>query len=148
MNKLWLCLMLISSSIAIWFGSMAASSLWKYSFLTHKTSAEVQEFKVIQKKSSQFALEASYRFTHEGKVFEAKTEFHKPYYLNQYAAQSACNVCKAKLWQVYFCPSKPEISSLQKIFPFQECIQALITSIICLYFFFMKGFLRKVLPQN
>lgn len=127
-----MALVVISSGITIWFASIAAVGLWKYSRLDSMAIAKVLEWRVNQKSSSQFAIEAKYLFTVDATSYENKIIFTKPYFLNKPSAEYAINELKDKPWTAWYNKKNPNVSSLQKNFPFQACIQALPTSLLFL----------------
>jgi len=144
MNKFWMALVVISSGITIWFASIAAVGLWKYSRLDSMAIAKVLEWRVNQKSSSQFAIEAKYLFTVDATSYENKIIFTKPYFLNKPSAEYAINELKDKPWTAWYNKKNPNVSSLQKNFPFQACIQAFLTLCVSLYFVFLRGFFSRL----
>ena len=144
MNKFWLTLVVISSGITIWFASIAMMGLWKYSRLDSRAIAKVLEWRVNQKSSSQFAIEATYLFKVSDTSYESKIIFTKPYFLNEPSAQYAIKEIKDKPWAAWYNKKNPKVSSLQKIFPFQACIQAFLTLCVSLYFVFLRGFFSRL----
>ena len=137
-------LVVISSGITIWFASIAMMRLWEYSRLDSMAEAKVLQLRVVKKSSSQFAIEADYVYSVSGSSYKSKMIFLKPYFLNEPSAEYGINQLKGKSWTVWYNKKNHEISSLQKIFPFQACIQAFLTLCVSLYFIFLRGFFSKL----
>jgi hypothetical protein len=144
MHKFWVVLVLMSSAIALWFTGVGCFELWKYSRLDAETEAHGVDFDVVKKKSSSFAIKASYVFEVGGSRLEAAATFVEPYFLNEPAAMMAISQLKNKHWQVYYHKSDPSISSLQKNFPFKACIQAFLTLVVTFYFVFLRSFALRL----
>lgn len=145
MQRLWAVLVIISSAAALWFSSRAVKSLWDYSRLDSGAIAHIEEWGVEAVSSSDFAIEAKYSFTtKKGTPYAGKTIFQKPYYLNEPSALSAIKDLKKQSWTVCYNSRDPSISSLQKIFPFQACIQAFLSLAVSVYFFIIRSYLVSI----
>ena len=140
MQKFWVILVLMSSAIALWFTGKGCFELWKYSRLDAETNAFISDFSVVKKKSSSFAIRASYFYEVRGARFEGATTFIEPYFLNEPSAMRAISQLKNKNWQVFYREKDPSLSSLQKNFPFKSCIQSFLTLVVTFYFIFLRSF--------
>lgn len=145
MQRLWVVLVVISSAVALWFSAQAASALWNYSRLDSTAIAQIEQWGVAPISSSEFAIEAKYFFlSKKGERFFGKTIFKKPYFLNEPSARATIKGLKNRSWTVWYNSKNPTISSLQKIFPFQACIQAFLTVVVTLYFVVIRGYLIRL----
>jgi hypothetical protein len=106
--------------------------------------AHIEEWGVVPLSSSEFAIEAKYVFALKQDQYHGKTIFKKPYFLNEPSALSAIKGLKNKLWTVWYNTERPGISSLQKIFPFQACIQAFLTVAVTIYFVMVRGYFFRL----
>ncbi len=121
--------------IAIVFMTRAGISLWHYSTIDRAVPVTVHQWK-IRKKSSGFAIQARYSFTVENKIFKGKTVFSKPYQLNRLSAENQIKKVSSQSWKAWHNPSHPEISSLERIFPWKTSLYSLM--ILGIFFYFVQ----------
>lgn len=143
MKKIWIGVFILTALIALVFSGKAAGQIWTYVSLDSKAVASIEKWQVIEKGSSSFAIEASYRFSYLEKEFSGVTEFAPPYFLNETAASLAIKKISSQEFFVFFNKTHPERSSLQRIFPFLRCIHAFLTLGVFVYFIFLKKWLKK-----
>lgn len=144
MRRLWIGLLIVTSLISVFFLGVAGGSLKSYFSLNSKARVLSINWDIVEKAPDSFALSASYMFltaTHQ--EIKGGSEFNKPYFLNRLSAEQAVRELQDKTWEVFYDKTNPRISSLQKIFPFKECAQALITLGIFIYFIFFKNIFEK-----
>lgn len=135
------------SSLLMWLAGIilggflfsAAVDLWGYLRLEKKTIATVNQWKVIEKSSSQFALRASYTFDAQGKTYAGKTTLSKPYHLNRLSAEKQVKAYEAHKWPVWYQPNHPEISSIEHLFPVKKCLYTLIVLGVFFYFVYLRS---------
>ncbi len=139
-----------ASSLLVWVAGLitayfllsAALDLWGYLRLEKKSIATVEQWEVIEKSSSQFALKASYTFHVQGQIYNGKTTFSKPYHLNRLSAEKQIKIYTAQEWPVWYQPSHPKNSSIEHIFPVKKCLYSLIVLGIFFYFVYTS---KKIL---
>lgn len=137
MSKLlWIILLILTGAMVLWWGGSAASSLWKYGRLATEAPASATHYEVVPK-GSKYALEVRYTYVYQGHTYSGKTLFAKPYYLNHQAATDAKKSLEGMQWTAWVNPHHPEISSIQKIFPFKTTVYAVIVLGIFIYFCFL-----------
>lgn len=124
----------ITGAIAIWLLGNTVFDLWTYHRLSKYTAAEVKRWRIKEISSSEFALEASYRYEVNGQKWKGKGRLSKPYYLNSLAANKAVQEKSAQRWIVWYIPSKPHVSSLEKNFPYKNLFNALCGLGVVAYF--------------
>jgi 4-amino-4-deoxy-L-arabinose transferase-like glycosyltransferase len=144
MIRFWRALVILTALVSIWFLSKALWQLWGYFSLNAQTKAEVFEWKVVEKSSAQFRIEAQYHFHVQDIRHEGKTQFSDLSFLNPYAAEGAIDKLKHQDWTAWYNQNDPNKSSLQKIVPFKACFHAILTLGVLVYFFFLKNFLRRM----
>ena len=112
--------------------------LWNYWKFEKKSMARVDRWMIIEKTPSQFAIKARYSFLYQGKEYDGKTTFSKPYHLNRPSAQKEMKAYASKPWPVWIRPSRPEQNTLQHRFPLKKCLYSLMVLGIFLYFVYLK----------
>ncbi len=148
MKKLSVCFLVLTSLIAVTFMGKSGYRLFQYFSLNTTSKAFDMEWKIAQKDTSSFALEVSYQFNSlENDLVKGRIELAKPYFLNPLSAERAIESLSPKSWDVFYNKKNPSINSLQKIFPFKDCIQALITLGIFIYFLFFKKIMEKSVQE-
>ncbi len=141
--KLWAAMLMISGGIALWFSGIAAVDLWKYARLNELTSAEVLSWNVIALSSSRFAVEVDYQYQVNETLYDGKTLFKSPQFLNRFAAENYVKMLESKRWNTWYRESCPTISSLERGFPQKQCLQALLTVGVFAYFYFARSLLLR-----
>lgn len=131
-------LFIIIGIIAGWFSCIAAIALISFIQLDRHVPGQVTAWRVVEYSPSQVALEAFYTFSIEGKLWERQMIFSKPYYLNLPSAEKALKEKKQESWDVWYNHRDPKKSSLEKIFPYKKCFNALVVIALLGYFWILK----------
>jgi hypothetical protein len=137
--RLWLVLLMISGAIALWFSGIAADDMWKFFRLNAHTSVKIVSWQVRELASSRFAMEADYQFKLDSGAYSGKTIFEKPQFLNKFAAENYMRINGSKSWKVWYQAGNPAYNSLEKAFPKKQCLHALLTIGVFIYFFFARS---------
>jgi hypothetical protein len=126
--------------IALFFNLKALINIYNFQRLNSFCKVNEVNFYVEEIKGK-YKIAGSYRFESDKKTISGKN-FFKESFLNQFAAQEAIkNLPKERL--VFFDPKHPEISTLEKSFPYKNVIYALIALGVAIYFGFFKFFFFK-----
>jgi hypothetical protein len=141
--RLWVALLIVSGGIALWFSGIALSGFWKFTRLNTKTTATVFKWQVRHLSSSRFAIEAEYRYEINGNIYESKTIFESPLFLNRYTAENHVKFFESRRWQTWYSEGSPHLSSLEREFPEKQCLHALVTVGVFAYFYFARPVLSK-----
>jgi hypothetical protein len=134
------------SSLLVWGAGLlmagflisAGLDLWGYLRLEKKSIAKIEKWKVIEKGSSKFAIEAYYSFETQGHSYPGKTTFSKPYHLNRLSAEKQIKIYTAQSWPVWYQSNHPEHSSIENLFPFKKCLYSLMVLGIFFYFVYLR----------
>jgi hypothetical protein len=126
-----------SGVVTAYFMGLALHDLWGCLRLEERTSADVYKWKTVEVASSQFGIKAAYTYKVHGKTYRGKTFFAKPYHLNENSVQKQVEQFSRQSWVVWYQPSHPKISSLEKIFPTKRVIYALMTLGVFFYFLYV-----------
>lgn len=144
MQKLWICLLIITALVTVGFSIKTSLQLQEYFSLDRKTEALSTQWKILEKDEASFALQVSYSFLAPEKgPFQGTLQLPKPYFLNLPSAERAMKEFSQKRWDVHYSQDNPSVSSLQKNFPFKDCIQSLLTLGVFVYFLFLKRMIEK-----
>lgn len=148
MRRLSICFLVLTSLVAIGFLSKAGYKVSQYFSLDKTSNALTLDFDISEKAPSSFSLGAFYSFkTEEKGVITGYTELSKPYFLNLPSAKFAVEEFKKKSWDVFYNQSNPSKNSLQKNFPFKDCIQAILTLGVFVYFLFFRKIVEKATQE-
>ena len=131
-------LFIIVGLAALWFCSIAGGGLYSYARLDRQAPAKITHWELIEYSPSKVALEASYTFLVEGQEWQGQSIFSKPYYLNLPSAKSALEQKSHESWSVWYNHRNPKTSSLERLFPYKNCFNALITLGVLGYFWILK----------
>jgi hypothetical protein len=136
--------MVTSGAISLWFSGVAAEGMWKFFRLNAQISVKILDWQIQELSSSRFALEAQYQFEIDNVMYGGKTIFERPQFLNRFAAQNYMQIHSSKNWEAWYRISNPAYNSLEKEFPQKQCLQALLTFGVFVYFFFAKGMVLRL----
>ena len=142
--KLWLILLVVSGAISIWFSGVAIGGMWKFFYLNAQSQVKILNWQVQELSSSRFALEAEYQFEINNAVYNGKTIFERPQFLNRFAAENYMRMNGSKSWETWYRADNPASNSLEKEFPRKQCLQALLTLGVFVYFFFARGMVLRL----
>ena len=84
---------------------------------------------------------AHFQYTVDGKTYEGKEVFQGGLYRTPYAAEVAIQAIQSAEPVVWYAPSKPEKSTIEKFFPFKKVLYAFITLILVFYSAYMAYYL-------
>jgi hypothetical protein len=144
MKKVWIGLLSVTSLVSVFFLAKTSCQLSAYFSLNREAQALSTSWSISEKSPSAFALQVSYLFDPVTKdPLQGVMEFSKPYFLNHPSAQRAIDSFSQKSWNVFYNEKDPTINSLQKIFPFKECLQSLLTLGVFVYFLFFRKIMER-----
>ena len=148
MRRIWIVLLVVTSLVTMGFLVKTTLRLNRYFSLNTAAKAHFMDWKVVEKSSSSFALEVIYQFDAAKKEgVQGATELEKPYFFNLPSAEHAIQELSKKSWDVFYNDKDPSISSLQRNFPFKDCIQCLLTLGVFIYFLFFKKIMEKSIQE-
>lgn len=133
---------------ALWFSWVAGRELYTYSVLTTHVKAQNVNWSVVELSDERYVLRADYLFRVDGDEHTGFTVFERMPYRNAWAANKAISGHSDKQWEVWYSPRNLLYSSLQKNFPFKECISAGILWGLLIYFIGLKMYCAKADPKR
>ncbi len=144
MNKVFNGLVVVTALVSVFFLGKASLGIWGYFSLDGKAKAFTEGWKVEEKDSSSYSILVSYHFFVEKERVEGQIEFVKPYFLNKESAEKAIKKLSLQDWEVFFPKTNVWKNSLQRTFPFQDCIHAFLVLGILVYFSVLKKWARRL----
>lgn len=135
-KSIWRILLIIAGALMLWTVGSALFPLWNYVRLNALVPAKIENWE-IQKVGSEYALIAFFSYEVKGRIYKNQTTFQKPYYLNRYSAEEAVKNAKQKQWQAWVNSENPQISSLERPFPFLKILYSVMTIGVLLYFLYL-----------
>ena len=115
-----------------------SSQLRSYFSLNTSAQALFTDWKVVEKDPSSFALTVFYQFYDGNQVVPGFVELARPSFLSAPSAERFLQKFSKKQWDVLYNRTDSKISSLQKLFPFKECIQVFLALGALSYFLCLK----------
>jgi hypothetical protein len=137
--KFWIVLLCIAGAISCWFTALAFAKGWTYVRLDTKAAAQVEKWDIKMISSSHYVLHTTYSYVVEGQKFTGDTLLSSPSYPNKYAAEIDLKARKAQAIHVWYQKKNPDFSSLQRLFPKKELLNALLTLGVFFYFYLARG---------
>lgn len=144
-NSLWLSFLGALLLLVTIFGSISFYKVWDYTRLDAITSAEKIDWSIVELKRHSlfeligfgdelFTLRGEYSFRVGENIFLGSTTLTEPLFRNLYAVEEELISIRTKPAKVWYDSSNPSYSSLQKKFPFKECLSTAIMLGLLLYF--------------
>ncbi len=129
--------------LCLWRSALALIGVWDYWRLNTLIPVQVENWEVEQLGSSEYTIIATYSYDFSGKRYQSKIKFNKPYYLNRYAAQDDIKKFSQRSWTGWINAKNPQISSLERNFPYLKIFYAFVTLGVVLYFFYIYAYNKK-----
>ncbi len=143
--RLWLVLIILSGSIALWFTGISVHAIWKFLRLNAQVPVTINQLHVRELGASRFAIEIDFMYKIKNETHSGKTILETPQFMNQFAAENYAKLLTPKRWQAWYRQSNPSVSSLEREFPQKLCMQALLTVGVFAYFYFARNALTKLI---
>lgn len=135
-------LFFISLPIA-WYSWQSLSEIHKYFQLRDSTPAYHVQWNLSKAKNEQYYVQATYVYKVKNNLYKGAYPNNPPSFTNYWAADAFLKDFSKKNWTAWFDPSQPQISQLEKIFPYKSCIYTFLLSSIWIYFFFLGYYIEK-----
>ncbi|MEI8365335.1 MAG: hypothetical protein WCF65_02860 [Parachlamydiaceae bacterium] len=142
-NFLWQAFLGIVALATLWYSCIAAYRYYSYSRLDGHAETSTISWIIEEHATDTFTLKANYQFTANQAVHHGTTRYPDDNYLNQWAAEQAAKSNTKHPWTVWYDQSHPDTSSLQKNFPFKECLSAIILWGLLLYFLWLGFYVSR-----
>lgn len=142
-NLFYRAFLLMIFLVALWYTVIAAYRYHSYFKLTDQVRVNSIEWDVKEVADDEFYLEARYTFVVKDRSFSGKTSWPTEFYRNRWAAEKDQPYFTKQYRVVWYDQNNPDHSSLQKKFPFKECISAIFLWALLLYFLWLGYYVTK-----
>lgn len=147
-NPVWLFFLAFLSLIVLTFTGTTAYKAYPYFRLDAQTTTsnimwsplKIEKWSLSDLmgwEEELFALKGTYEFKNKGRLYEGFTVLDTPLFRNQWAAEQELLSMRSKPVTVWYDSSYPAYSSLQKTFPFKECLSTALLLGVLLYFIWL-----------
>jgi hypothetical protein len=142
-NTAFLALIVTLTLIVFWYSGVFLYRYYNYIRLGAKAPTKEVTWTVDPRTDEQYLLKANYSFDANGQNFTGNTVLEERGYWNRYSAEKGVEEYSKKKWYVWYNPSDPTYSSLQKNFPLKECVSAAIMWAIVFYFVWLGYYAQR-----
>lgn len=143
-NSYWKAFLLFVLGCTLVYSGIAAYRYYEYIRLTDKQPiTKVVQWDIFEKSDEEFILISTYEFTVAGRDYTGKMEWSDFPYRNEWSAKKAIQERGQEPLFVWYDPSNPNYSSLQKHFPVKQCIYAVFLWGLFLYFIWIGSYVAN-----
>ncbi|MDN3504536.1 MAG: hypothetical protein P0S95_03040 [Rhabdochlamydiaceae bacterium] len=147
-KAIWLCLVISSSLICVWFLGNLSNEFYKYYRCNKKITGTISKWEVTKKGSDNFILVAHFQYKQNDQIYLGLQEFEQPVFRHPFAAESTIAKNKEKTWPVWVCKTKPHIATLQRTFSIKILIQTILSIGVLIYFIWLREYLLVLIPTE
>ncbi len=133
----WFIVLIISASVFLTISLKTAYQMYNFFVLDTQIKANVEKIEVFEGKKDRFGVLVSYNFKIGNKNFYFIKKFQKKF-LNEFVAKDFKERILKKDFFVWYNKKNPNISAIERNFPFKNLIYTVITFIIFGYFIVLK----------
>jgi hypothetical protein len=141
-NRYWLIFLLSLCVCTLGYTLYTSIKLYEYLRLRQELSLKQVQWSVEASKDDHFLIHSHYQFIREGILYQGQTTWDEGY-PNRWAAEAVKNRLAAQSWKVWIDPSHPDYSTLQKTFPFKQCLSTIVLWSLLAYFFLLGNYVKK-----
>jgi len=142
-NLLWQAFLVLVLVITLAYTGVAAYRYYNYARLKRATLPTTLKWQIRERSSDEYLVEGDYTFSVNNKNYSGATLRSQDPYLNPYAAERGIDMLSSQSWKIWFDPSNPEYSSLQKNFPLKEVISAICLWALLFYFLWLGFYVTR-----
>lgn len=135
-KRIQLFLILGVCAITLHFAIMLGIESVEYFSLNQQARAKITQWEILNVKN-RFAIKAEYEFTAKEKNYRGAQTLKPPYFLNEMAALNALKDAAKQTWDVWYKPSNPNHSIIEKGFPYGYLFRTLTCLGVLIYFFYL-----------
>ncbi|MBA3815852.1 MAG: DUF3592 domain-containing protein [Parachlamydiaceae bacterium] len=145
-NTIYRAFLLAVILVTLWYSGIAIYRYYNYGRLTAQASLTSSEWQIQEVAEDEFYLEATYKFSVRQQVYAGRTSWPREFYRNRWAAEKDIPYVQKHHSVVWYQPSNPTHSSLQKKFPLKECLSAIVLWGLLLYFTWLGFYITRFKP--
>ncbi len=123
-NPAWLAFLAVVGLCTLWYTVTAVLAVQQYLAESATAMATERHWTIEEVDSDFFLPHLSYHYHVGNAVYNGKTTLPRPAARNAEGAQDLIRSLEKEPWTVWYDPSHPERSSLQKSLPIKECLSA------------------------
>src|SRR5690242_14348088 len=127
-------IVLVISLLVLGYVAVAFYKYLQYSRLSEQAPAENVVWSIKALNDEHYQLHAAYDYHVKGEVFHGETTFSDAHYRNPYAAEQGLKEVGPEYKTVWYDPSKPSVSCMEKAFPVKLVTYAAILFALWNYF--------------
>lgn len=142
-QRAWNFLLMVVGATFLWTFAKFTAEAFHYRSYSQKAQAKVLSWQIVESKSDEFKILATYQFEVKGAVFHSSHLFLDQTFHNRYAAEEVLESYKKKNWTAWYRDTVPPKSTLSRAFPVKSLFYAMISGAIFLYFFWLRYYLRQ-----
>lgn len=132
-NGLWFAFLGLVCLATIWFTAKTYFSLNEYFTLKQTVEISAIDWSYDSPSDEEFIPKGHYAFEYKGKKYEGIEHIEGAALRNKAAADEMVQYLSKRVFKVWFDPSNPNHSSLQKSFPSKECLSTALLWGVLLY---------------
>lgn len=136
-NILWRAFLLVILACTLYYSGIALYRYYVYTSLTGAARPTSMVWNIVKEIEARYILETDYQYAVADKSYSGKTVWEDEKYVNEYGANEAIEEAKATQWVVWYNPSNPVKSSLEKHMPVKEFVSAFFLWGLFLYFLWL-----------
>lgn len=123
-----------SFAIGCYFSAVSIHEIFEFSLLDLEANARITRWE-IDTDGNKYIIKTFFDFDATGKTFKGAYTFSSLSHANEWAAISSMKNLATSRWVVFYNSKNPSLNSLQCCFPVYNLIRAVISFVVCGYFF-------------
>jgi len=145
--QVFIAILILVTLLVLGYLGVAVYQIVHYNRLTAETQAENISWSVKAISDESYKPHAEYDFKVNNQTYHGGTTLSLASYRNAWAAEEAIKQIAPQYKTVWYDPSDPAFSSLEKYFPTKQLIYAIILAVILNYFawggyFYIKNWMK------
>lgn len=124
-NPAWLTFLAIVAAATVWFCVSAILAVQLYHAQSTQAPVLASNWSYEEVASDTYTPRVRYHFRLGEQIVEGEMQMKHPIARNPAAAEDMVDSLAEQRWWVWYDPSHPKSSTLQKSLPIQECLSAL-----------------------
>lgn len=129
--------------VVLWFSFNSSYKVYQWVTQTKSTKPLKIEWDIEQQASDRYMIVAAYTFKDKGKEVFGQTEFHSKKYKSIETAKHFIDEYSHNNWVIWYSPSQPQNSTINRFFPLKSCLYTAIVWCIFLYFIWLSYYVGK-----
>jgi len=141
-NSYWLGYIFLILIVVLSYTVFTSYEIYQHSRLSQKTVPSSIKWSVHKAAEDEYVLNSHYSFSWNAKTYSGQMEDSEQY-LNEWASQEALEKMNQRTFTVWFDPSDPTFSTLNKNFPIKYSVYAGLLWLLFIYFVWLGYSVKK-----